>query len=71
MKQKILAVVIAALWVARISAASDLVGTTASNFLKIPPFARPAGMGEAFAAVSDGTYGLYYNPAGTRDNARL
>ncbi|HDQ25845.1 MAG TPA: PorV/PorQ family protein [bacterium] len=42
----------------------ELVGTTSSNFLKIPPFARAAGMGEAFTAVSDGTYGLYYNPAG-------
>jgi outer membrane protein OmpA-like peptidoglycan-associated protein len=44
--------------------ASDLVGTTSSNFTKIPPFARAVGMGEAFTAVSDGTYGLYYNPAG-------
>lgn len=34
-----------------------------SNFIKIPPFARAAGMGEAFCAISDGTYGLYYNPA--------
>jgi outer membrane protein OmpA-like peptidoglycan-associated protein len=42
----------------------ELAGTTASNFIKIPPFARAVGMGEAFTAVSDGTYGLYYNPAG-------
>lgn len=42
----------------------ELVGTTSSNFIKIPPFARAVGMGEAFAAISDGTYGLYYNPAG-------
>ncbi len=34
-----------------------------SNFIKILPFARAAGMGEAFCAISDGTYGLYYNPA--------
>ena len=40
------------------------MGTTSTNFVKIPPFARAAGMGEAFTAVSDGTYGLYYNPAG-------
>lgn len=47
-----------------IFAGAELVGTTSANFIKIPPFARSAGMGEAFTAVSDGTYGLYYNPAG-------
>jgi len=49
---------------AQVFAGSELAGTTASNFIKIPPFARPAGMAEAFAAVSDSTCGLYYNPAG-------
>lgn len=39
-------------------------GTTGSNYLKIAPFARPAALGDAFVAVSDGTYGLFYNPAG-------
>jgi outer membrane protein OmpA-like peptidoglycan-associated protein len=39
-------------------------GTTNTNFLKIPPFARPAAMGEAFTAQSEGTFGLFYNPAG-------
>jgi outer membrane protein OmpA-like peptidoglycan-associated protein len=43
---------------------TELVGTTSSNFIKIPPFARAAGMGEAFTAVADGTCGIYYNPAG-------
>lgn len=43
---------------------SELVGTTSINFIKIPPIARAVGMGEAFTAVSDGTSGLYYNPAG-------
>ncbi len=38
-------------------------GTTAVNFMKIEPFARPAGMGEAFISASDGTYGMFYNPA--------
>jgi outer membrane protein OmpA-like peptidoglycan-associated protein len=47
-----------------IQAGAELVGTTSSNFTKIPPYARAVGMGEAFTAVSDGTYGLYYNPAG-------
>ena len=40
------------------------VGTTSANFLKIPPFARAAAMGEAFTSLSDGTSSLYYNPAG-------
>ncbi len=47
-----------------ILAGSEKVGTTATNFLKIPPFARACGMGEAYAAVSEGTSGIYYNPAG-------
>lgn len=33
-------------------------------FLKIPPHARAAGMAEAYTTLADGTYGLYYNPAG-------
>ncbi len=45
-------------------AGSELVGTTSINFIKIPPIARASGMGEAFVGVSDGTAGLYYNPAG-------
>jgi flagellar motor protein MotB len=39
-------------------------GTTGNNFLKISPDARSAAMADAFIAVSDGTYGLFYNPAG-------
>jgi len=40
------------------------VGTTAANFLKIPPDARPAAMGEAATAISDDESALVYNPAG-------
>ncbi len=40
------------------------VGTTSANYLKIPPFARAAALGEAFTSLSDGTASLYYNPAG-------
>ncbi|HXC65202.1 MAG TPA: PorV/PorQ family protein, partial [bacterium] len=40
------------------------VGTTAVNFLKIPPPARAAAMGQAFTALSDDDSALYYNPAG-------
>jgi flagellar motor protein MotB len=42
----------------------DLSGTTSSNFEKIAPLAGPAGMGEAYTSLSEGTSGLYYNPAG-------
>jgi flagellar motor protein MotB len=45
-------------------AGADLSGTTSSNFEKIAPFAGPAGMGEAYTSLSEGTSGLYYNPAG-------
>jgi len=43
---------------------ADLSGTTSSNFEKITPFAGPAGIGEAYTSLSEGTSGLYYNPAG-------
>lgn len=43
---------------------TEYVGTTSANYLKIPPFARAAALGEAFTSLSDGTASLYYNPAG-------
>jgi len=65
MKKSFLIVFVFIMITATHSYADDtLVGTTSSNFLKIPPFARAVGMGEAFTAISDGTYGIYYNPAG-------
>jgi len=39
-------------------------GTSGAAFLKIGPGARPAGMGEAFSAVSGDPHAAYYNPAG-------
>lgn len=33
-------------------------------FLKLPMSVRAAGMGDAYAAVSDEPLGIYYNPAG-------
>lgn len=42
----------------------DFVGTTAGNFLKIGVGARAAGLGEAYNAISDDIYGIYWNPAG-------
>ncbi|MDI6792425.1 MAG: PorV/PorQ family protein [bacterium] len=45
-------------------AASDETGTTAANFLKIGVGARPAAMGEAYGAIADDAFALYWNPAG-------
>ena len=64
MKRTVLAIISIFLLRAYSFSGAELVGTTSINFIKIPPFARAAAMGEAFTAVSDGTYGLYYNPAG-------
>jgi hypothetical protein len=46
-------------------AGAESVGTTSANFLKIPPHARAAAMGEAFTALSDDENALIYNPAGS------
>ena len=40
------------------------VGTTGFNFLKVPPTAREAAMGNAAIGFSDDAFGLWYNPAG-------
>jgi hypothetical protein len=39
-------------------------GTSGAQFLKLPPGARAAAMGEAFTAIADDVYAVYYNPAG-------
>ena len=39
-------------------------GTTSGEFLRIGAGARPAGMGEAYAAMASDVYSLYWNPAG-------
>ncbi|HAH08159.1 MAG TPA: hypothetical protein DCM05_16815 [Elusimicrobia bacterium] len=39
-------------------------GTSGAAFLKIGPGARPAAMGEAYAAVEGDAQAVYYNPAG-------
>ncbi|MEO0109066.1 MAG: PorV/PorQ family protein [candidate division WOR-3 bacterium] len=40
------------------------VGTTGYNFLKIPPTAREAAMGNTGIGLSDHAFALWYNPAG-------
>ncbi len=49
---------------ALLRAGVESVGTTAANFLKIPPHARSAAMAESFQAISDDENALLYNPAG-------
>jgi outer membrane protein OmpA-like peptidoglycan-associated protein len=39
-------------------------GTDTAEYLKINPEAGPAGMGEAYTAIAEGTNALQYNPAG-------
>ena len=39
-------------------------GTTAGDFLRIGVGARAAAMGEAYSAVADDVYSMYWNPAG-------
>jgi hypothetical protein len=38
-------------------------GTSGASFLKIGPGARPAALGEAYAAVDGDAHAVYYNPA--------
>jgi hypothetical protein len=40
------------------------VGTSGFNFLKVPPTAREAAMGNVAIGFSDNAFGIWYNPAG-------
>jgi len=52
------------LGLALVGEGSPDVGTTGFNFLKVPPTAREAAMGNAAIGFSDNAFGLWYNPAG-------
>ena len=56
----IAAVALAAGWVQ----ASSQAGTSAAQFLKIGAGSKAAAMAEAYTAVADDVYSVYYNPAG-------
>ncbi len=45
-------------------ASYEKVGTTGSQFLKIPMGARPIGMGGAFCGLCDDINAIFFNPAG-------
>lgn len=59
-------VIIGCLTVAAVAArcGAETAGTTGANILEIAPDARTTAMGEAFSAIADDAYGIYYNPAG-------
>lgn len=46
-----------------VHAVNSQAGTSAAQFLKIGAGSRAAGMAEAYAALADDAYALYYNPA--------
>ncbi len=62
--KKIISVVVILLVLTAPLVASNKVGTTAAQFLKIGVGSRAAGMGCAFVAVADDITSLYWNPAG-------
>jgi outer membrane protein OmpA-like peptidoglycan-associated protein len=65
MKKTLLIIIaIFAIFTVTARAGMELAGTTSVNFLKIAPFAAPAAMADAYDAISEGVYGMYYNPAG-------
>src|SRR3989339_2044429 len=60
----VLGVVFCSVLQANASFSKNDAGTSAAQFLKLGAGARAAGMGEAFAAVSDNADSIYWNPAG-------
>jgi long-subunit fatty acid transport protein len=63
MKKTVLRALMLALLVPAVSQAASVSQATLL-FLKIAPGARPAGMGEAFVAISDDATATWWNPAG-------
>jgi len=63
MKKYVLAAMLAALLIPVMTQAASVSQATLL-FLKIAPGARPAGMGEAFVAISDDATATWWNPAG-------
>ncbi|MEK7273817.1 MAG: PorV/PorQ family protein, partial [Candidatus Desantisbacteria bacterium] len=64
MKKYLIVAVILGVWLTVIPGQAEADRSDTGQFLRIGAGARASGMGEAFCAVSDDTYALYYNPAG-------
>ncbi|MBU1487008.1 PorV/PorQ family protein [bacterium] len=47
-----------------LQAGEEKIGTSSASFLKIGVGARAAAMGQAYCALSDDLFAIYYNPAG-------
>jgi hypothetical protein len=61
--QKIVFIAAASVFAA-VAAWAGGAGTSSAQFLKIGVGARAEAMGEAYGAVADDPYALYWNPAG-------
>lgn len=66
MKKTLILIIISGFFLLRnIACASEAdIGTTVGQFLKIGAGARATSMGEAYTALADDAYCLYWNPAG-------
>jgi len=65
MKRLLIAVILGLAPAARPALAQNSqVGTSGAQFLKIGAGARAAALAEAYSAIADDPYALYYNPAG-------
>ncbi len=63
-KRAFLTLLLSAFSCVLIFADATQIGTTANNFLKILPPAKPAALGEAYVATGDDVNSVFYNPAG-------
>ena len=64
MKRVVLALLLLGMLIPAVTAHAASVSQATLLFLKIAPGARPAGMGEAFVAISDDATATWWNPAG-------
>lgn len=63
-KNYLLSGVILALFASGVFAVSDNAGTSSGEFLRLPAGAKAAGMGEAYSALANDVYSIYFNAAG-------
>ena len=64
MKKLIMLLIFFSMTIANSTVFADSAGTSTAVFLKLVPGARPAGMGNAFTAISDDSNAIYTNSSG-------
>ncbi|MBI3552268.1 MAG: PorV/PorQ family protein [Elusimicrobia bacterium] len=64
MRKLLIALLLVAVAAGRARAIGSQTGTSGAQFLKLGAGARAGGMADAFTAVADDAYAVYYNPAG-------